>query len=616
VDELETAASALGGQFDTFADLLQRDIDWDRVNTIVEDYLTNTSPGARFFPPLLVSLLPLETQSDGGAPKVSDQYHAVDAAIDGNWLKKTWDGNKFRIELRLTDSPDDLPIRVADTERHVVPFGCTLRWNSKRVKLIVIDGQHRLSALQQLYRDTEKRKFVAEMDLPMCVVFPPNAVNNNVRGEKIREILRDLFITVNKTPKTVSGHFLVLLDDQSIASIAVRSFAERWKATPLSLSSNLTYLHLLEWNQRLKSRSNQIERTYSISTVSIIATELEKSLFSSDSSICSTAFFLNLASRKKEFEKNKDWETVDSITHRVYHLEQREIIAQQVDKFVTPSLVVLFTQPSPYGRRIELLDQAKDWLDERVAENRAGARTFRDECLYRYQTPGSRYGGSVIDVANEFEAKCAGPDDDEVFFQNVFQHGFIRAWIEIAKDGLLLEIPPDVTASALVRAMESFVFAPAVKYFSGDALYLNLSVLRDGGRYIVTDTARNQWKRLILIGFLNESIRTAFSCEVTKSRPLTDLSLLQSRLHEKASAELAAFQEDLQEATYRDFARNWASRGISESQRVEILRLKGLGEGGVEHVRKYIEDTLAAPAVAKAIKRLTSRINGVTAQSA
>lgn len=600
ISELETAATALGGQFDSFNDLLQRDIDMERVSSIANEYLENSRPGARFFPPLLVSIIPFDREAmTDGRSSITDQFSVIEETTQDGWIKKTWDETSFEINLASGDG--DIKINHEGQIRSVYSTSCMLRWNSRQVKLVVIDGQHRLSAIKKLYNDPEKRAILLDMHIPVCIVFPPNAVKDNPRGERIREILRDLFVTINKTPRTVSGHFLILLDDQSIAAIAMRDLGELWKKSPVG--GQCTKLNFLEWNQRSKSRTNQRERQYSISTISIIAAELERSVFSSDAPGL-TAAMLNLTEREVELTKYAEYESLESISNRVFHVGQREVISEQAAKYITPALDVLFSQPSPYHHRITEFEAAKSTLDGWVANGVRGAKTFRDECLKMYRQTSPLDGEHVASVEEDFCDLTQPEDHEQLYFSNVFQQGLIRAWAEISRRMLRKGIDPTATASALVAGLEVLALDEKIGFFSVSKSWTLHSLYREGTRFIVTDTARSQWKRLILITFLNTAVRDAFKSIINERLPSVEVAGLDGMINEFASSELVDFEEDYHETVNRFYRRNWNSPGVAETHKAAIENLAQTHGANSDAVFKYIGDKLADAEVQKAIGKL------------
>ena len=604
INELETASDALDVQLARFSDLLQRDIDYERVETIVNGYLERGANRVVFFPPLLVSLVALEDPGAiGQATQISEKYDLVEDEQDGAWLVRKWDRDRFLLQVHAAGRDSGVLFFHNGAPRAVHPYGCHLKWNPSVVKLVIIDGQHRLCALKTLYNNLERRHVVKDMQIPVCVVFPPNATVGNPRGETIPAVLRDLFVTINQTAKEVSGHFLVLLDDKSLSALAVRDLAESWKAQ--TLGANLTKLHLLEWNQRLKSRSNQIEKKYSVTTVSIISDVLDKNIFDPKTGGL-TNTFLNLSERKIELESDENWTRVDSISNREFHPAQQEILQQQVATYLTPAISVLFSEPGPYKRKRLHLEAAKTWLDQQVVKMARGADVYRDQCLKHFRKWTRLDDISARSIEEDFEERCENEESDVPFFLNVFQQGMLRAWIEITRFTVNHGISPETNAKAFVRGLEKLCFAPAKGYFSSDQVYTRLSIYRDGGAVIVSESSREQWKRLILANFSNRDVWKSFAEVLSFQLDEERMEELERELRKLNEQSLFDFFEDLENAIQRDFEKNWKDREVTAQQQENIRKIIVDHGDTSEEFKEFIASQLTKPRRKKAQDRLTA----------
>jgi hypothetical protein len=439
------------------------------------------------------------------------------------------------------------------------------------------------------------------MQIPVCVVFPPYAIKGNTRGESIPSVLRDLFVTINQTAKEVSGHFLVLLDDKSLSALAVRELAERWKSEPIH--DGLTKLHLLEWNQRLKSRSNQLEKKYSITTVSIIADTLERHIFDPKTGGL-TNLFLNLNECKLGLEADGSWARVDSISNREFHPAQSKLLKDQVNRYLTPALDIIFSAPSPYVRRRSNLVDAKVWLDSQVVGLIRGADIFRDQCLRHFRKWTKLDHPSAGQIEADFESRCEHDEHDSPFFFNVFQQGMLRAWIDIAREAIHFGISPEITASAFVRALEKVCFSQTKNFFSSDQAYTRLSIYRDGGTVIVTESSKEQWKRLILCTLRNPEVWKQLEVDLGSSLSDEGRAALGEELKRLIDQCLFDFLEDLENAIQKDLEKNWKDREVTAQQQ-ENLR-KTISENGdkSEEFKVFVHESLTKPRVKKARQRL------------
>ena len=261
---LDTATDILDFREISFEELLQRDIDYRRINEeLISDYLERGSNRVIFFPPLLVSLMAFDVNTN----KMIDRYSSIHEEQKDSKFIRTWDGDKFQLILNLSKSSTGYKFTHKNTVLNYYNYAASIKFNPELVKLVVIDGQHRFVALRELIMQG-KADLLNDMEVPICVFFPPRAVNEAGNLESIVKDIRELFVTVNEKAKQVSGHFLTLLDDKQLSSFCVRSLADKWK----NENGVATKLHLLEWNERESRRASQRQqKEYSVTTVSVIA---------------------------------------------------------------------------------------------------------------------------------------------------------------------------------------------------------------------------------------------------------------------------------------------------------------------------------------------------------
>ena len=272
IDDLQTASDLFETDALKFDELIQRDIDRARVIRMATGYLEAGSDKVVFFPPLLACIVMFD--ADG---KMLHQYSEPEDDIDGEGeqrvLRTTWDEDGFELSLALGDKKTaDRRLMVKGKEEWFHDAG-QLRLNQKRAKLVVLDGQHRLEAMK-LVRKGPSKDTLAGVEVPICLVFTPSAVVGS--QEDVVENFRELFVRVNEEAKRVSGHFIILLQDDSYSAMTVRALAESWRKKKVD---GLTYLHLLEWNQRVEENTRRRSRQFSLTTIGILNDILRDYLF-------------------------------------------------------------------------------------------------------------------------------------------------------------------------------------------------------------------------------------------------------------------------------------------------------------------------------------------------
>lgn len=193
-------------------ELYQRDIDWERVQRKIVKYLLS-SDNPQFFNALTVALLPYD----------STHQRTSDSFLEGEWSPPKLAGDDFGKVLQVGpismgfwdgwESPDDVGFQSGQ-----------VRWNTDEVFPVAIDGQHRLAAFKEIASNPAGAA-VANGGTRVPVIFllfdsrfgyeaPP--------GKPTVEVLRQLFIDLNKHAATVSRARQILLDDRDPYARCVR----------------------------------------------------------------------------------------------------------------------------------------------------------------------------------------------------------------------------------------------------------------------------------------------------------------------------------------------------------------------------------------------------------
>jgi len=559
--KLQTASEAFHFRTISFDELIQRDVDYERVdNEIVAKYLEQGKDHVLFFPPLLVTVVAID---DGHR---IDTYEEVKTALDedSQSLITTWGSDKFQLELCLESQTTGHKISHKGKDLHYLPYASSLRYNPEAVKLVVIDGQHRFVALKRIYESEEKRHLLQEMEVPICIFFMPEAVKDNKKSESIVRDLRELFITINSKAKEVSGHFLVLLNDRSLSSHCVRQFADALRQHKIHELGSL--LPILEWNTREARKAFQRQKKYSISTVSVIADALK------DYVMCRKEdglpqILLNLSSVQNKLKVTPDSYSYNSIEEETFGPEQIAILTEQINKYVTPSLWELFISPRPYKSVIEKFASSLKRLDKLVSDKTTGAEQFRDNVLYQFRKTTDRDLVPVRDMERIFEEGLEIEDGDETYFYNVFQQGLIRAWAELclsltSDDS---KITPQVVAKAMVAACEKLVFNDKKKMFLTTRPYLQ-GLIFLGERVLVNESARRAWMLLIIGSLYSSKVRIEFKNVIEQQKPKAEwLSKLDELVATQAAAAICDYFDLLERRIEEDYEKNWRYKAIEKA---------------------------------------------------
>jgi hypothetical protein len=191
-----------------YTDLLQRSINKTRVDKIRKTYLDAESviDSPKFFPPLIVILLPIDKDenfltnyNDSFAVEKNNAVLPLEGIEAGAYRKNSWDYSKLK-----------------DKMSNNLPSTCHLAWDKNKYRAIVIDGQHRLSALRAAHKN-DPDNFQTTVKVNILVFDPAHKEIN------LTQCTRSIFIDINNTPQKVSETNLILIDDKNIQRVSTRN---------------------------------------------------------------------------------------------------------------------------------------------------------------------------------------------------------------------------------------------------------------------------------------------------------------------------------------------------------------------------------------------------------
>ena len=183
-------------------ELFQRNVDDKRVNDKIVPYFTHQRK-RKFFNPLTVAIMPFEKE------KVLTKFS-----------EKKYEEIIEEREHDIIEAKKYYKVSI-DTEN---PEYTLLEYNKENVRLVAIDGQHRLSALKNVYATKEDVDEATHgySDWRIPVVFI--LIEPQPRSFNYLDSVREVFVTINSNAKRPSRAQLILLDDYSINHICVQEF--------------------------------------------------------------------------------------------------------------------------------------------------------------------------------------------------------------------------------------------------------------------------------------------------------------------------------------------------------------------------------------------------------
>lgn len=493
-----------------FEYLIQRDIDEERALGEISQYISAGAGKKQkeivFLPPLLVAVVSTDSNNN-----ILPTYPACDFSESddghGNVFLREWPG-LFKVENYEVQggikhqfshmAGDD--VRSLDGEQAKLHLNLSPK-DSSGAKLVVIDGQHRLFALNYLRQ--QEPQTIDGLTLPVCIVYPPNSTEQNSCDTsflKVPDVLRSLFVDVNSTVERVSGHFLTLLSDETLGSVICRDFCKTVLA-----DMGEAGLGMVEWNTKNHKQSLEVSREHTITSIGVINSSLEEN-FKSKSGVKLLSDVLCIEGCSENFDFGED-EYSEKISlpsgfpWTGFSVSHKGFLGELVRENFTPYLVRLFFHPEPYKKTADLfsekLQEVEDLLRSERSTDLQSFSSVRGHLLFNDPIKkGDKAGGRIL---SEFVAEYRAKRDlflPAIFRKSIMQKAIIDSWVFL----LQKLIPHSVSVSSVTDIVVSLVnnaSSNRVDLFNLVNVYLQDTVF-DGGRIKVTKSAKKQMSRLLV----------------------------------------------------------------------------------------------------------------------
>ena len=452
-----------------FDQLLQRDIDDQRVQTEIKPYITSNSltetevyAKTTFFPPLLVAAIPVKEKT------MEEYYSNQTVAHDAkNCIVRTWDG-LFKLTLKLEKNGYEIKANAAhedvysvSKEPAVIEFKLSDN-TEKGIKLIVIDGQHRLKALNYVYEETPH--LLSELAIPICILFAPNATlevaNKKNCSEfstpKIPEIFRQLFVDVNKNAEQVGGHFNILLSEGNMGSLICRRFCSH-----ILNVRNKEGLAQIEWNQKKKKLSTEINRKYYLTSIGVIEKSLSET-FGKNRAILNYLIDFDDIKELVQPTENDDHLEYPKVTWDKFSLAQKKHLLEKIDNNIIPQLEKMFFETDLFKPAVECFRKELNILIAKSDLDQNGGIGYKPviECILDYMPipDGERYREAKHNL-RYFEELIGDCKDGKCFpflGYAIFQRSLFYVWLEILKVGRATGMPLGFSNSYYLSLLNEF----------------------------------------------------------------------------------------------------------------------------------------------------------------
>ena len=212
-------------------ELFQRDVNWQKVMNQIKPYLTSTNRSP-FFNAITIFLVP-------------HRENRLCEYSDGDWNPPNHEEAFTHMTLsedRHTAGP--ISFGFMDSGENVVGRIGMASWNKNEIAAVTIDGQHRLAAMKEISGDA------LNSQVPVIFVVCAEELGYvNPHNESVIDVMRKIFIDLNKNATPVSRTRQILLDDSDASSICVRSLiGEELKDGTEDLELNRLPITLVDWH--------------------------------------------------------------------------------------------------------------------------------------------------------------------------------------------------------------------------------------------------------------------------------------------------------------------------------------------------------------------------------
>jgi hypothetical protein len=419
-------------------ELFQRDIDWPRVERKIVPYLSNPSQ-PRFFNSLTVALQPVRgghlIPEEGLAEEEWSTPLIPDEEAPG---KKLFHGP---VAMRYYQDWDDVGQPAAKLGK--------IRWNKDETFCVAIDGQHRLAAIKQIAATGGEATARADVPVILLVLSKKLGFTAPPGVEQI-DVLRRLFIDLNKHANPVSRTRLILLDDRDPTSLCTRAtiggvladgFAEL-SETPAKLP-----LSLVDWH----TDGAKVEKGPYVVSVLTLDWAIQRILNTGPmkdpmqySAIRQqinrfSLLEVDLSSAKDRLEECQKQER--PFAYLDSDPDELGSISEGFEQVWSPSLTHLFSRFAPYDRLIDArrssgshIANFSNWfqLYHRSSRDSYGGHATKEfqDLVARWTDSGKPFVGQLDDWLAEAESKKRLTDKDagSLAFAVVFQKALVMAW--------------------------------------------------------------------------------------------------------------------------------------------------------------------------------------------
>ena len=202
--------------------IIQREVDKVRVSNISKDYVLGEGRDVKYFPPLIVAILPV---GEDGKIGLKMDFNPDNSSTIKQLIfdKSNYRNNSSLNKYFLASQNKSLINGLYLLEVSKVFDFNIFCWDKSKYYSIVIDGQHRLDSLLKSKDDNPSIE-----DYVQDVVFLDFSLLIKEFNQKYTpvEVVRRIFIDINTNAKRVNTVRQILMDDKDLASLFVQSLVD------------------------------------------------------------------------------------------------------------------------------------------------------------------------------------------------------------------------------------------------------------------------------------------------------------------------------------------------------------------------------------------------------
>ncbi len=466
--------------------LMQRELDEQRVFKEMEPYLnpnpnqvspSELSQRVVYFPPLLAAIVPVTGRvMETGYTKEHSQIVNQNGQEQIKHIIREWYGY-FKLTYLPSHHPHAHLVQVQNEDK-ITAQGvqcepvqldlCLATGEETGVKLVIIDGQHRWFALQQVYQKQPEK--MTELRVPLCLLFVPNATNHQESAFKrtptVPEVFRRLFVDINSTAQSVSGHFTILLSDSTIGNLVCRQFCDH-----ILQKHGREGLAVIEWNS--KAKATQMLHPYSLTSIGILNQALEDSIGDRHS-------LLKYLLQAQEITADLKQDTTEIRWNR-FSLGQKNRLEKQARKYWVPCLERILFGSQQWAQAFGIfkthLNQLKSLSNSHEAEALEARQVVAKILDYLPIKHGKSFTSTRM-MERDFDIAVKRERQQRLvpLFQYAwFQRALFEAWAQVL-DMVRVEVPkPSKATNGFIRLLD-LAFHPQNTFWHTEQVYLQHTV--------------------------------------------------------------------------------------------------------------------------------------------